>query len=578
MKIKRLVSNSFVQKWFFTLLLLISFLFICFIIYIRSSSDKILQAEHVAYSELQTERLTSQLDDSFSGCSQIPILLNTDRNVRLFQLTEQPELLFPKIYKQLDTELSVYRAAFSALDSIYLYSSASDSFFLYGSYAPCSYQSLQDNNCLTVEEIPDEITYIARKKNNLYPYLITMYYPIRQNDIKNMIVINIDISKITVLKENHGNSRQRIYIVSDEGQLLYRENQENMPENIETAPELIYFDNNRSFLSHYIDTAEPYVYVQQHSEKFPWYYVTITEAQNFYGKSVHIYKTLLNIIPWLIPLALLLIIWLVLLATHPIRTISDFLKDPLSQMPEDISDSETRSIIREFLNYIQVNQTLSEEFQKQMQQQNEATFRALQSQINPHFLLNTLNLIRNMEIDTLGYDHNAPKLTLALSRLLQYALDSASLVPLKTEFYYTNLFLHILNLRYENRLYFDIKKDDAVDEAKVPKLILQPLIENAVFHGCSPQSNVRNNILITAQIEDGLCKVTVQDNGIGMSPEQLETLRIAVTKLDNIPSDSIGLRNVALRMHLTFGSDFSIYIDSHLNEGTLITLTFPYSI
>ncbi len=96
MKIKRLVSNSFVQKWFFTLLLLISFLFICFIIYIRSSSDKILQAEHVAYSELQTERLTSQLDDSFSGCSQIPILLNTDRNVRLFQLTEQPELLFPK--------------------------------------------------------------------------------------------------------------------------------------------------------------------------------------------------------------------------------------------------------------------------------------------------------------------------------------------------------------------------------------------------------------------------------------------------------------------------------------------------
>ncbi len=63
-----------------------------------------------------------------------------------------------------------------------------------------------------------------------------------------------------------------------------------------------------------------------------------------------------------------------------------------------------------------------------------------------------------------------------------------------------------------------------------------------------------------------------------MFPEQLETLRIAVTKLDNIPSDSIGLRNVALRMHLTFGSDFSIYIDSHLNEGTLITLTFPYSI
>ena len=576
MKIKKLVRNGFVQKWCFTLLVLNSALFVGFLLYPRANSEKDVQTEHTAYGELQTDRLTSQLDDNFSGSSQIPILLQTNQWARLFMLSEEPNLLFSDIYDQLNTQLVAYKTAFSALDSIYLYSAASDSFFHYDSDFPCSYQLLGDENCLTVEEIPDEPLYIYRRKNDLYPYLITLYYPVFLYNTKNMIVVNIDISKLSALQENQGNSMQSIYIISDDGQLLYRKNQENMPESIDRITELTYFDINQDFYSRYVNDAEPYVYVQQHSEKYPWYYVTVTETQNYFGKSVNLYDSLLTAIPWLILLALLIIIWLVLLATHPIRTISEFLENPLSQMPENIPDSETQSIIRKFLNYMQANQTLSEELQKQVQQQNEATFWALQSQINPHFLLNTLNLIRNAELDTLGYDHSAPKLTLALSRLLQYALDSTNLVPLKTEFHYTNLFLHILNLRYENKLHIDIQKDDAVDEVLVPKLILQPLIENAVFHGCSPQLHISNQIVVTAKAKEDLCQITVQDNGVGMPPEQLEALRSAVANLNDIPSDSIGLKNVALRMHLTYGEHFTFHIDSHLNEGTLITLTFPF--
>ena len=576
MKIKKLIGNVFVQKWFFTLLALISALFVCFILYTRSNSQKVLQSEHIAYGELQTDRLTSQLDDSFTGCSQIPILLETNQWARLFMLSEEPDLLFSGIYDQLDTQLAAYKTAFSALDSIYLYSAASDSFFRSGSDTPRSYQLLGDENCLTVEEIPDEIQYVARRKDDLYPYLITIYYPALLHDSKSMIVVNINISKISALQENQGNSMQRIYIVSDDGKLLYRKNQENMPESIKNVEALAHFDGQQDFFSCYVDGAKPYVYVQQHSEKYPWYYVTVTDTQNYYGKSVNFYDSLVTVIPWLALLALLVIVWLVLLATHPIRTISEFLENPLSQMPENIPDSETQSIIRKFLNYMQANQALSEELQKQIQQQNEATFWALQSQINPHFLLNTLNLIRNTELDTLGYDHSAPKLTLALSRLLQYALDSTNLVPLKTEFRYTDLFLHILNLRYKNKLRIEIQKEDDVDEVLVTKLILQPLIENAVFHGCSPQLHVSNRILVTAKREEDLCKITVSDNGVGMPPEQLQDLRDAVADLDDIPSDSIGLRNVALRMHLTYGESFSFQIDSQPGQGTVITLTFPF--
>jgi two-component system sensor histidine kinase YesM len=293
------------------------------------------------------------------------------------------------------------------------------------------------------------------------------------------------------------------------------------------------------------------------------------------GRTYNFYSTLITFLPWLALFALIIVIWLAMLITHPVYTITEFLENPQSRVPDNISAPETQKIIRQIINYVESNQMLSRELQQQMERQNKATFWALQTQINPHFLLNTLNIIRNMEIKTLGYDHEAPEMTLSLSRLLQYALDSTNLVPLKTEFHYTNLYLNILNQRYKNKLHFDIKKEDSISEVLIPKLILQPLIENAVFHGCSPRLDVSNNILVKATCSANTCFITIQDDGIGIPPETLASLRSKLIDIKNIPDSSIGLQNVALRMYLTYGNDFHIDIDSGTNKGTCITLSFP---
>lgn len=264
-----------------------------------------------------------------------------------------------------------------------------------------------------------------------------------------------------------------------------------------------------------------------------------------------------------------------ILATHPIRTITNFLDNPLLELPDNISEPETQKIIRQFINYIQTNRTLSEELERQMEQQNRATYWALQSQINPHFLFNTLNLIRNIEIQELGYEHPAPEQTLALSRLMQYALDDANLVPLKTEFYYVDLYFRILNQRYKGKLHFKIDKAEGTSELLVPKLILQPLIENAVFHGCSPALEHHNTILVSTSIRENRCTITIKDNGIGISPEVLEQLREKLHEMEEIPSNSIGLQNVVFRMYLTYGNQFQFTIDSIPEEGTCIALSFP---
>ena len=482
-KIKDFIGNTFIRKWFLTLLAFVAFLFLSFMIYTRINSTKALQLEYTSYSELETERVAEQLDENFRSYTRITALLSLNSTIRIYLFNENADSVFTSIHDQVANQLIAYKEGFPAIDSIYLFPASGDEFFRSGENIPTSYANLVDKTCLVKEDSPATLTLVPREKNGKYPYLMTIYLPLYEGEKKGMIVLNIDFQKIPLLKESAVNSFQQIYIISDDEQLLYHYEQRNMPEPLNLVPQLQHYDNKHEFYSQYIHEKTPYIYVQHHSQRYPWSYVTITTPQSYIGRSFDFYTSLWNFLPWLLLLALLIIVWLVLLATHPIRTITDFLDNPLLELPDNITEPQTRKIIRQFINYIQANHSLSVELEKQLELQNKATYCALQTQINPHFLFNTLNLIRSIEIQALGYNHEAPELTLSLSRLMQYALDSVNLVPLKTEFYYTSLYLRILNQRYQNKIHFNISKEDSVSEILVPKLILQPLIENAVFHG-----------------------------------------------------------------------------------------------
>lgn len=576
-KLRKLFKNPFVQKWVLSLLAFVAALFIAFILYTYTNSQRMLQSEFTSYSELQTETLSSYLDDSFYSYNQIAALLSLNNQVKIYLADEDSQDLFPDLNLQIYNQLLSYKQSFSSIDSIYLFPSSHKELFTSGGRTPSNPYYATDSNWNENIDSITEKTLVFRSKNGFYPHLISLYYPVYQSEKKGMIIINIDASRISVLQDSKDNTFQSVYIVSDEGEIIYRNGQKDIPEPLDTVTQLRHFDKNLDYYSEYVNESSPYVYVQQHSKDHPWYYVTVTYTQGYVGKTYNIFTSLIAALPWLILLAGAVVIWLAMLATHPIRTISDFMEDPLSGVPGNISEPETEKLIRQFINYIQTNETLSEELNHQMEQQNRATFLALQSQINPHFLFNTLNLIRNMEIETLGYDHEAPTITLTLSRLLRYAVSSTELVSMKTEFYYTELYLNILNQRYKKQLQFSIEQGEMTSEVLVPKLILQPLIENAVFHGCSPQLETNNKVLVNARVKGDRCIIVVEDNGIGISPDKLDALRQKVKDVKNIPSDSIGLQNVALRMYLTYREAFEITIDSVQGQGTCITLSFPVS-
>lgn len=576
-KIRKVFSNSFVRRWMLAFIAFITVLFACFLFYTYLATQKQLQQEVTAYSEQQAERIAMQADDAWQSFQRIAHSLTVDNMVNIFLFGEDAETVFPNLYTQIYQQLNAYCQSSSAIDSIYVYSAVSNRVFISDSKTPATLGSSvrgSDFDFASADSY-SEPTIVPRKKGNIYPYLLTLFYPVRRLEQQGLIAVNIDVAKLSFLKSSPNFSSLNTYLISDSGELLCRSGQHEMPESLSDFPQLSLFRTDQAAFSQYVKGNTPYVYVQQHAENLPWYYVTVYEAQGYTGSSFNFFQSFLTLVPWLALFVVVIVILLSMLITHPFRTISDFLENPMAGVPKNISEPETAKIIRQVINYIQTNQKLSDELTKQMERQNKATFLALQSQINPHFLFNTLNLIRNIEIDALGYDHEAPRLTLELSKLLRYAIDSTDLVPLDTELYYTGLYLDILNERYEKQLVFSISDVPSAGKVLVPKLIIQPLIENAVFHGCFGQPDATNRIDVDVQVGESRASITVRDNGAGIAPERLQELRALLNDVSTLPRTSIGLQNVAQRMYLTFGAAYSFDIESTLGQGTSITLTFP---
>lgn len=212
------------------------------------------------------------------------------------------------------------------------------------------------------------------------------------------------------------------------------------------------------------------------------------------------------------------------------------------------------------------------EYQSELDRK-DAQLRALQAQINPHFMYNTLQVIGGMAMKK-----NASEIygvTVALSDIMRYSLNfSKEMVKLSEEIKYLNSYLSIQNQRFENRIVFDIDIPDELLKKYVPKLILQPLIENSFEHGLLNKKGHWKIVLSGELTEDGDLLLTIFDNGIGITQEKLASIHEDLAKnVENALSTSthIGLGNVHSRIRLRNPDKmYGVTVDSIDGEGTTI--------
>lgn len=213
----------------------------------------------------------------------------------------------------------------------------------------------------------------------------------------------------------------------------------------------------------------------------------------------------------------------------------------------------------------------------------------LRSQINPHFLYNTLTMICGMSAE--GMNDKVISVTSALSQIFRYSIKGSEMVTLAEEMEIVRSYLMIQQERFDNRFTIRYEFSEDSHQCLIPKMVIQPLVENAIVHGLE-KSLKPGELLIGAgrNPEHGYLAIWIFDTGVGMPADKLEELRQMVrqpinkdrdaaanlARLDAVNHDSIGILNVNSRMVLYYGENYSLLIDSDEGVGTNIQLRVPY--
>jgi len=197
--------------------------------------------------------------------------------------------------------------------------------------------------------------------------------------------------------------------------------------------------------------------------------------------------------------------------------------------------------------------------------------RSLQAQINPHFLYNTLDSI--IWMIELGETGRAIDMTASLARFFRLGISRGEeTISVRTEIEYVRTYLEIQRQRYQDKLSYAIEFAPELYDLQILKLLIQPLVENAIYHGIK-NSEHSGLIRITGTSDGRAMVIRIEDNGVGMASEQLAALRDGL--IEPRPANGVGVRNVQERIHLYFGLEYGVGFESTPGKGTVATIRIP---
>jgi two-component system sensor histidine kinase YesM len=199
----------------------------------------------------------------------------------------------------------------------------------------------------------------------------------------------------------------------------------------------------------------------------------------------------------------------------------------------------------------------------------EATLKMLSSQINPHFLYNTLDSIRWKAVQ--NKDHEVGEQIEALSDLFRHILSRGSdLVTVDQEIRHLETYLYIMNFRYRDRISCKVHIAEGVRNIPIPKLTLQPIVENAIIHGIEKQAGP-GEISVRIEKKDGLLAVSITDNGRGVDPGELRS----ILKGGDDSRGGLALKNIDRRIKLCYGGEYGLEFSSDPGKGTEVRFSIP---
>lgn len=412
------------------------------------------------------------------------------------------------------------------------------------------------------------------------PWVITMSRGIANlvgsRASKGAVFIDLNYSAISELcDQNSIGDKGYVFIVDQDGNIVYHPQQQQLYNELQT-------ENIDAVMNAKTDTVtvgkgeHEKIYTISRSEKTGWTVVGCMNVAELLKGSRQAQRVYVVCAAGLIVLALILSRLLARNITYPIQRLRDSMKKvQTGEFPtidlEVSSENEIGSLTKSFNVMTHRIQELMAQNIHEQEQKRKSELKALQSQINPHFLYNTLDSIIWMAEGK--KNEEVVLMTASLARFLRQSISNEDeLVSIGQEAEYARSYLTIQKMRYKDKLEFQIDISPAIFGVKIIKLVLQPIIENAIYHGLKYKDS-KGFLIVRGYQEGEKAVLEVEDNGVGMDEETLS--HIFEKHKVNYHSNGVGVYNVQKRLKLYYGEEYGIVYKSKKNEGTRAVITIP---
>lgn len=442
---------------------------------------------------------------------------------------------------------------------------------------------LESQSWFTSAISSSELSYSAPHIQNLfkghYTWVVSISKLIQYRDKGQLktgiLLIDFNFGNIDELsKQVKLGKRGYAYILDSLGNIVYHPQQQLIYaglkyENVEPVLEYAY----RSYLDE--STGEKRFITVRTLEETGWKIVGVA----YYDEIVTTKRDLNWFLSWFLAVVILgVIVVSVLLSaliSRPIRklerTIQQIGEGDLNTRIDVSGAYEVEQLSKRFNLMLQRIRQLMDQIIYEQETKRKGELEVLQSQINPHFLYNTLNSV--IRLAERGKNEEVITMIQSLSKFFRISLSRGSnIITVEEELDHIRHYLVIQSFRFKNKFRYEIVAGEEVLLCETIKLVLQPIVENALYHGIEMMPD-EGFISISAELKDGLIIIRVSDNGLGMSQETMKVILSGGKKSGN--GSGVGVRNVNERIELYYGREYGLSFESEIEEGTTVTLTFP---
>lgn len=564
---KKYRFKSVFSKTFFIIVCILLIPITAFNVLFYFNNEKTLEKEFDIINTHNLNSTKSIIESTIRETEYYAIQTSLHPDIENFLFASENDKKFSEIQKNIQEYTKQFVYIHSYINSVYVFSEKSN---VVGTNSESiSYKKQEDSSWREMYEKMDmnETCIFPRKYAGRHPKLISIIRTVGIPAVgkTGCVVVNIDVEKLNEEVFSIGEQKNiyKFYVVNTDGEVLYTN---------------ILSDQGIKYKTTSAPEKDSYISSETVSEKYGWKYVSLMQNDSIAAtKNSIFYQTVTSMLIMIllaVVVAALISVWLF----RPFQDILGALNHSYGTDYE-INPKFSKNEVGLIINSIKEDKgkyfKIEAELQRRIEALNKAQVVALQSQINPHFINNMLEITNWTAIDLIGKSNRVSEMLKVLSNLLLIGLDFENyLIPIEEELHHIDVYSHLVSLGYEEQFRLKLDMEPGIEDYKIIKLTLQPILENAVHHGVG-QNDESIEVYIKGEILEEDILFTISDNGIGIAPEKLKIIQDELLSGEYFKKNRIGLNNVNNRIRLVCGVKYGLTVDSTPGKGTTVKMRIP---